>query len=104
MKNLHSIGVLTALMLSAAVSAAASDPYAFRIVASGLARPTGITIEGSEVLYFTQVPTPGVSGARRDRSKAPWTSSKREPATAGSSRTSPRRSRERIRPSRLACG
>jgi DNA-binding beta-propeller fold protein YncE len=62
MKNLYRIGVLTTAMLCA-VSLTAADQYAFRVVVSGLARPTGITIEGSEVLYFTQVPTPGVSGA-----------------------------------------
>lgn len=40
-----------------------ADDYRIRVVASGLARPTGITVEGSEVLYFTQVPTPGVPGS-----------------------------------------
>ncbi|HMC21706.1 MAG TPA: hypothetical protein VKL19_07655 [Thermoanaerobaculia bacterium] len=62
MKNLYRIGVLTTAMLCA-VSLTAADQYTFRVVASGLARPTGITIEGSEILYFTQVPTPGVAGA-----------------------------------------
>jgi DNA-binding beta-propeller fold protein YncE len=62
MKRLHVIGVL-ALLVIWPFGRAAADEYAFRVVASGLSRPTGITIEGSEVLYFTQVPTPGVPGA-----------------------------------------
>jgi DNA-binding beta-propeller fold protein YncE len=62
MKRLHVIGVL-ALLVIWPLGRAAADEYTFRIMASGLSRPTGITIEGSEVLYFTQVPTPGVPGA-----------------------------------------
>jgi len=62
MKRLHMIGVL-ALFVIWPLGRAAADEYTFRIVVSGLSRPTGITIEGSEVLYFTQVPTPGVPGA-----------------------------------------
>jgi hypothetical protein len=62
MKRLQRMSVLSLLMICVAVTAAA-DEYSFRVVASGLARPTGITIEGSEILYFTQVPTPGVPGA-----------------------------------------
>lgn len=41
---------------------AAAQQYRFRVVASGLARPLGIAAEGSETLYFTVVPTPGVAG------------------------------------------
>ncbi len=44
-------------------SIAHADDYRIRVIASGLARPTGITVEGSEVLYFTLVPTPGVPGS-----------------------------------------
>jgi hypothetical protein len=50
-------------MLAIAATVTAADQYSFQVVASGLARPTGITIEGSEILYFTQVPTPGAPGA-----------------------------------------
>ena len=32
------------------------------MVASGLQRPTGIAIRGSDDLYFTELPTPGVAG------------------------------------------
>jgi hypothetical protein len=39
-----------------------ADGYSTRVIASGLQSPTGIAIEGSETIYFTQVPTPGVPG------------------------------------------
>jgi DNA-binding beta-propeller fold protein YncE len=44
------------------ISTAAAQEYRFRVVASGLARPLGIAVEGSETIYFTIVPTPGVAG------------------------------------------
>jgi DNA-binding beta-propeller fold protein YncE len=40
-----------------------AQEFRFRVVASGLARPLGLTVEGSETIYFSQVPTPGVPGA-----------------------------------------
>lgn len=39
-----------------------ADSYELRVVASGLQRPLGIAIAGSETIYFTQVPQPGVGG------------------------------------------
>jgi hypothetical protein len=39
-----------------------ADHYRLRVVASGLQRPLGIAIAGSETIYFTQVPQPGVGG------------------------------------------
>jgi hypothetical protein len=39
-----------------------ADQYEFRVVASGLQRPVGIAIAGSETIYFTQIPQPGVGG------------------------------------------
>jgi sugar lactone lactonase YvrE len=36
--------------------------YEFRVVASGLDRPTGIASDGHRMLYFTEIPTPGVPG------------------------------------------
>ena len=36
--------------------------FAFRAVATGLARPTGIVIQGNQEIYFSEVPTPGVGG------------------------------------------
>jgi streptogramin lyase len=35
--------------------------YTVKVVASGLTRPTGIAID-DDVIYFTEVPTPGVAG------------------------------------------
>jgi len=61
MKCLNRIGVFAFLSIGAA--SAFADQYEFRVVASGLASPTGIVIGGSEIVYFTQVPTPGVPGA-----------------------------------------
>jgi hypothetical protein len=62
MKRQYGIALLISLISVSAATLLASE-YSFRVVASGLQAPTGITIEGSEVLYFTQVPTPGVPGA-----------------------------------------
>ena len=55
------------LALAAAALCAASVQlhaagYAFRVVATGLARPTGLVIKGNNEIYFTEVPTPGVGG------------------------------------------
>ena len=59
-----------ALVLGVVIAAAAMSPiaraeptYLFNVVARGLDRPVGIAIEGSEDLYFTEVPHPGVPGA-----------------------------------------
>lgn len=40
----------------------AAPRYRTSVVASGLQRPTGIAIRGSDELYFTELPTPGVPG------------------------------------------
>ena len=37
--------------------------YRTSVIASGLERPTGIAIRGSDELYFTELPTPGVPGS-----------------------------------------
>ena len=36
--------------------------YKLSVVASGLQKPTGLAIRGSDELYFTELPTPGVAG------------------------------------------
>jgi streptogramin lyase len=41
---------------------ASAQEYETSVVVSGLTRPTGITVQGSQTLYFTQLPTPGVPG------------------------------------------
>ncbi len=51
------------LLLWGALALRADGPqYRFRVVASGLARPTGIAVGGWKTVYFTEVPTPGVGG------------------------------------------
>lgn len=42
--------------------AAHAEDYRFKVVASGLAEPTGIAVRGEKTVYFTEVPTPGVGG------------------------------------------
>jgi hypothetical protein len=51
--------VLVSFLIAARSSA---QEYETNVVVSGLVRPTGITVEGSRTLYFTQLPTPGVPG------------------------------------------
>lgn len=56
---------LAALSLAAFASVAQADqpqPYQFRVVASGLHRPTGIAVQGNHTVFFTELPTPGVNG------------------------------------------
>src|SRR5687767_2026452 len=55
--------VLALLLMLGATSAAQAQDYEVMVVASGLSQPTGITLDGSETVYFTFVPTPGVPGA-----------------------------------------
>lgn len=45
-----------------ALSISADTGYRFRVVATGLAKPTGIAVGGWNTVYFTEVPTPGVAG------------------------------------------
>ena len=47
-----------------ALTLQAGNDYTFRVVASGLSRPTGIAVGGWKTIYFTEVPTPGVGGGR----------------------------------------
>ena len=56
---LAALGLLTAL---GGVRAAHAQQYQFRVVASGLHRPTGIAVQGNHTVFFTEVPTPGVNG------------------------------------------
>ena len=43
--------------------------YTLSVVARGLERPTGIAIQGSDELYFTELPTPGVAGPNGGRNR-----------------------------------
>jgi len=55
------LGTTLALLL-APLAPAKEAGYTFKVVATGLSRPTGITIAGNNRLYFTEIPTPGVGG------------------------------------------
>lgn len=51
-------------LLACSAAIAGAQDFEFRVIARGLSRPVGIAAEGSGVLYFTQVPTPGVAGGQ----------------------------------------
>ena len=55
------VGIAFALGVSSVVSAQ-SGSYRLSVVASGLSRPTGIALDGSDDLYFTEIPDPGMGG------------------------------------------
>jgi sugar lactone lactonase YvrE len=61
-RRLEAILIVTLLLASATVGFSQPATYRFSVVASGLDRPVGIAVEGSETVYFTLVPTPGVGG------------------------------------------
>jgi sugar lactone lactonase YvrE len=61
-RRLNAILIVTLLFASASAGLAQQPHYRFSVVAAGLDRPVGITVEGSETVYFTLVPTPGVGG------------------------------------------
>ena len=56
------VGALTLSLAAALCSSALADDYTFKVVARGLARPTGILSQTRETLYFTEIPTPTVGG------------------------------------------
>jgi sugar lactone lactonase YvrE len=57
--------VLSGAALSLAITASASaSEFSFKVVASGLKRPTGIVAATNHRLYFTEIPTPGVAGGQ----------------------------------------
>lgn len=63
---LISLGVVSAtwaLLATALADPKTPRPFTTRVVASGLTRPTGIVVQGSETVYFTEIPSPGVPGA-----------------------------------------
>ena len=55
---------LVASVITLAPSGASAQQYRFSVVASGLSSPRGIAIKGSDDVYFTEVPEPGVGGGR----------------------------------------
>jgi len=63
----QSFRALCALAASAAFVICSAQGYETRVVARGLERPTGIDVVGYgpfKLIFFTQVPTPGVGGGR----------------------------------------
>lgn len=47
----------------------APPQYKLSVVASGLQKPTGLAVRGSDELYFTELPTPGVAGPNGGRNR-----------------------------------
>jgi len=60
-------GVLAFVALASIGATLHAQEYETRVVLRGLERPTGITVQGSGTLYFTQLPTPGVPGSMGGR-------------------------------------
>jgi len=60
--KVHQTLILTTLLVGASVTHAAE--YDIRVVASGLQRPAGIVALTDNILFFTQLPTPGVPGSQ----------------------------------------
>jgi hypothetical protein len=58
---------LAALGVVQTAVAQTSPDYRTRVVVSGLERPTGIVAKGSDKLFITQLPTPGVPGSAGGR-------------------------------------
>jgi streptogramin lyase len=53
---------LALVCLLASSSALMAQEYKLKVVASGLARPTGLAVD-DDILYFTEVPKPGIAGS-----------------------------------------
>ncbi len=53
---------LAAVCLLASSSLLLAQEYKFKVVASGLAKPTGIAVD-DEIVYFTELPNPGVGNS-----------------------------------------
>ena len=53
---------LAAVCLLASSAALMAQEYKLKVVASGLARPTGIAVD-DDIVYFTEVPHPGTGGS-----------------------------------------
>ncbi len=56
-KSLLALGAVLSLTV-----AASAEEYTFKVVASGLSRPTGIVASPYGRLFFTEIPTPAVAG------------------------------------------
>lgn len=63
----HRLTILWILALVGYSADGLAHSYRTRVVVSGLSRPTGIEAKGSNTLFFTQLPTPGMSGMQGGR-------------------------------------
>jgi hypothetical protein len=64
------IGATAVAFLGLVSAAGAQTPqYTLSVVARGLEKPTGIAVRGSDELYFTELPTPGVPGPQGGRNR-----------------------------------
>jgi sugar lactone lactonase YvrE len=61
-RSTRSFAALCLATLLAITGRADAQDYQFKVVTSGLHRPTGIAIRGNKTIYFTEIPTPGVGG------------------------------------------
>ncbi len=55
------MAAMVPMLFLVSASTLPAQEYKVRVIASGLARPTGIAVD-DDVVYFTEVPQPGVSG------------------------------------------
>ena len=63
------LGVVSVAGAQEARPASQAPQYKTSVVARGLQQPTGIAIRGSDELYFTELPTPGVAGPAGGRNR-----------------------------------
>jgi DNA-binding beta-propeller fold protein YncE len=63
----HRLTTLWILALVCYGAEGLAQSYRTQVVVSGLSRPTGIEASGSGTLFFTQLPTPGISGMQGGR-------------------------------------
>lgn len=64
------LGVVSPVVAQDAASRQPAPPrYTFTVVARGLEQPTGLAVRGSDELYFTELPTPGVPGSAGGRNR-----------------------------------
>ncbi len=61
-KLLQRVLLGASLTLSVTAMASAAETFTFKVVASGLSRPTGIVAASHNRIFFTEIPTPGVGG------------------------------------------
>jgi hypothetical protein len=63
------LGMVSPAAAQAPPAAAQVPQYTLSVVARGLEKPTGIAVRGSDELYFTELPTPGVPGPQGGKNR-----------------------------------